>query len=221
MTANKLVPLSAGIDAISSPKHTIQSPTTPMPSTSFSHQPLSPESDCTRFIEIETAQSDDEPVSCRLVEIAFGDRPRFHAVSYMWGDGASDNQHTILVNGLDFRVGRNLWDALRHLRHEYRDTRFWIDGICIDQNNLAERNQQVRMMGQIYFRARTVIVWLGSKYAEYQEHLRSEDLPSTMIHSEDAEPKADSNEDNETTANTTGPSPKERQLARSLLGDSY
>ena len=38
---------------------------------------------------------------------------------------------------------------------------FWVDALCIDQNNIPERNAQVSRMKDIYERARTVVVWLG------------------------------------------------------------
>lgn len=37
----------------------------------------------------------------------------------------------------------------------------WIDGICIDQNNVRERNAQVALMARIYKAAITTRVWLG------------------------------------------------------------
>lgn len=38
---------------------------------------------------------------------------------------------------------------------------FWIDAICINQNSIPERSAQVKIMGDIYAKARTVLVWLG------------------------------------------------------------
>jgi hypothetical protein len=37
----------------------------------------------------------------------------------------------------------------------------WIDAICIDQRNLAERNEQVRQICLVHGIASTVLVWLG------------------------------------------------------------
>lgn len=37
----------------------------------------------------------------------------------------------------------------------------WIDALCIDQTNLAERSEQVGMMRSIYQKAQLVISWLG------------------------------------------------------------
>ncbi|KAK6206173.1 hypothetical protein QIS74_13592 [Colletotrichum tabaci] len=48
-------------------------------------------------------------------------------------------------------------------------TWWWIDSICIDQQNLEERNQQVRLMQQIYRRAQRAIVWLGEKSHDSDE----------------------------------------------------
>jgi hypothetical protein len=42
----------------------------------------------------------------------------------------------------------------------------WVDSICIDQDSLIERNHQVRLMGEIYEKATTVLVWLGEPNEE-------------------------------------------------------
>ncbi len=39
---------------------------------------------------------------------------------------------------------------------------YWIDGVCIDQSNPAERSEQVAFMGEIYREADRVVVWLGT-----------------------------------------------------------
>ncbi|KAH6971541.1 hypothetical protein BKA56DRAFT_594476 [Ilyonectria sp. MPI-CAGE-AT-0026] len=38
---------------------------------------------------------------------------------------------------------------------------FWIDSVCVNQSNIAERNEQVAMMSQTYGAAQSVIAWLG------------------------------------------------------------
>jgi len=37
----------------------------------------------------------------------------------------------------------------------------WIDAICINQESIAERSQQVPIMGDIYKTAQRVFIWLG------------------------------------------------------------
>jgi len=36
-----------------------------------------------------------------------------------------------------------------------------VDAVCINQENLLERNSQVQIMDQIYRNAETVHIWLG------------------------------------------------------------
>jgi hypothetical protein len=43
--------------------------------------------------------------------------------------------------------------------------RLWADALCIRQDNVAERNQQVLMMGDIFGLAENVFVWLGEALA--------------------------------------------------------
>jgi hypothetical protein len=37
----------------------------------------------------------------------------------------------------------------------------WIDAMCINQKDIDERNRQVWLMGQVYSKAKAVIIWLG------------------------------------------------------------
>lgn len=48
--------------------------------------------------------------------------------------------------------------AVRH----HRSKQIWIDAICVNQTDIAERNAQVAMMSRIYGQAQSVIVWLGA-----------------------------------------------------------
>ncbi|KAK5651602.1 hypothetical protein OQA88_11875 [Cercophora sp. LCS_1] len=41
--------------------------------------------------------------------------------------------------------------------------RIWVDALCIDQSNVAERNAHVCLMGQIYAGADLVHVWIGEE----------------------------------------------------------
>ncbi|KAF5660855.1 het domain-containing protein [Fusarium heterosporum] len=83
----------------------------------------------------------------------------------MWGNG--QDECSIALNGVSFKIRQNLWDALYYLRKHTTGTWYWIDAICINQKDVLERNQQVRMMHHIYFRAQTVVAWLGKRYDTY------------------------------------------------------
>jgi hypothetical protein len=66
------------------------------------------------------------------------------------------------VNGVDTEVTLNLEAALRHIRQTLYAVTFWVDALCINQEDVAEKNCQVGMMGEIYAGAELVIAWLGS-----------------------------------------------------------
>ncbi|KAI4648740.1 uncharacterized protein J4E79_009811 [Alternaria viburni] len=88
----------------------------------------------------------------------------FEALSYTWGD--TSETKTIQINGVHKDVPRNLEEALRALRNLEETLSgmcYWIDSLCIDQENIEERNEQVKRMKEIYGRARAVIVWLGQE----------------------------------------------------------
>jgi hypothetical protein len=41
---------------------------------------------------------------------------------------------------------------------------FWIDTVCINQDDVEERSAEVSRMGTIYSRAHQVIIWLGPEF---------------------------------------------------------
>jgi hypothetical protein len=86
--------------------------------------------------------------------------PEFEALSYTWG--VANVTEPIFVNGHAVRVTTNLKAALRALR-KIKGTRvMWTDALCINQNDIQERNEQVPRMRDIYQRATRTIAWLGS-----------------------------------------------------------
>jgi hypothetical protein len=58
-------------------------------------------------------------------------------------------------------VTRNLKIALKYLRHADNARLLWIDAICINQEDLHERAEQVGYMRDIYGYATRAMVWLG------------------------------------------------------------
>jgi hypothetical protein len=76
----------------------------------------------------------------------------------MWGP---KEFKTIELNGKPLTVRENLWQALSSLRLETEPRILWIDAVCINQEDIGERNHQVMQMGIIYSQASRVVVWLG------------------------------------------------------------
>ncbi|POS79977.1 hypothetical protein DHEL01_v201619 [Diaporthe helianthi] len=90
--------------------------------------------------------------------------PHYEALSYVWG--STENRQTIHVQESEgehrkFLVTENLAQALRHLRSTIAKRTLWIDAICINQEDMEERNTQVQRMTSIYRLAYRVVVWLG------------------------------------------------------------
>jgi hypothetical protein len=88
-----------------------------------------------------------------------GDPPKYEALSYAWGDSLS--MEYISINDKFLLVRSNLATILRYLRKKKVSRILWIDAICINQNDVAEKNVQVQRMVQIYRQASSVLVWLG------------------------------------------------------------
>ncbi|KAI1167078.1 hypothetical protein F5B18DRAFT_520205 [Nemania serpens] len=87
---------------------------------------------------------------------------KYLALSYAWG--SVDGQRKIVMNGVEIEVRPNLYAALLELRKSpwiQRGVRLWIDALCINQDDIDEREQQVRIMRSIYKTAWQVVVWLG------------------------------------------------------------
>ncbi|KAL9577027.1 MAG: hypothetical protein Q9212_006640 [Teloschistes hypoglaucus] len=105
-------------------------------------------------------------IECELSVESLFNPPEYEALSYTWGSATqdcpiqirtiSDNVHTETV-----LVTQHLHAALLRLRQPTTPRLVWIDQLCINQNNLPEKNAQVRLMADIYKRAQRTVVWLG------------------------------------------------------------
>lgn len=109
------------------------------------------------------AGSPDDDLSFRLQCYELNHLPGFSALSYSWGD--FERGHDCFCEDVNSRarisISPNLWSALRQLRKADDHIKVWADQICIDQKNDQEKEEQIRLMGSIYGRAKDVIVWLG------------------------------------------------------------
>ncbi|KAH0538830.1 hypothetical protein FGG08_004606 [Glutinoglossum americanum] len=126
--------------------------------TAYEYTPLDASKHEIRLLELLPGDSEDIP-HCRLTHTSLDHEPQYVALSYAWGD--PNNRDTILLDGRPFRVTRNLDIALRNLRGQGLTERLWVDALCINQNDLAERSQQVQLMRMIYQSASSVFAWLG------------------------------------------------------------
>ena len=81
-----------------------------------------------------------------------------------WTDynkGEEGDAKPLFCDGRKIMIHANLYEAMARLRC-LRPTEYWIDAVCINQQDLSEKTQQVQMMGRIYGDAEEVVVWLGN-----------------------------------------------------------
>jgi hypothetical protein len=115
-----------------------------------------------RLISLLKADNFSDPLYADFAHTPMDDgEVAYHGISYTWGQ--EESSHEILFNGQLFFIRKNLDSFLRYTRHTESKTVLWIDAICIDQNNIAERNRQISRMFEIYDAADIVLSWLENQ----------------------------------------------------------
>ncbi|TLD38148.1 hypothetical protein E2P81_ATG03823 [Venturia nashicola] len=134
--------------------------------TRFVHEALDTSQQQIRLLRLQAeeyeAPNDLTPklIDCEICHFNLETIPPYRAISYTWGD--PDTTIVITVNKRQFHVRDNLWDFLDVARDEFQGQWLWIDALCIDQENVGERNHQVQLMKNIFSGAQAVVSWLGS-----------------------------------------------------------
>jgi len=119
-----------------------------------------PDENTIRLLSLEPAVNG--PLACRMSFVRLGDKPTYQALSYVWGDPTK--RRWIQCDGRWLLIPTSLAVALRRLRNKETARVLWADAICINQQDIPERNKQVALMAKIYRIAEKVIAWLGDDY---------------------------------------------------------
>ncbi|KAL2037547.1 hypothetical protein N7G274_009659 [Stereocaulon virgatum] len=121
------------------------------------------ESNSTPVGDVGSATTLSQPAHALSSNANVGNTPSYEALSYAWGPTTDPTIVTIVENSAKFslQITQNLAIALPYLRHRLRPRVFWIDAICVNQQDSEERSRQVERMCDIYTRADRVVVWLG------------------------------------------------------------
>ncbi|KAF2821160.1 hypothetical protein CC86DRAFT_386696 [Ophiobolus disseminans] len=166
--------------------------------TPYQYRSLSSSTDCIRLVKIYVAlplawfldldtdlpkyPSHDPRAAWRslltvnLEHHAMGDlvgNHTFDAVSYVWGTSVRDKK--VLSDDCTsyLSVTPSLHEVLSRLATQPTRVPYWIDGICINQEDAEERGAQVQKMAKIYRRAERVHISLGGVEVEGEELLAS------------------------------------------------
>lgn len=132
--------------------------------TMFTHTPLPSDEHHIRLLQFED-KSTDGYLRFSLRPYKFSDQIVYNALSYEWGNTTADK--TIFVNDCPFLIRSNLYNFLEILAsNDQGNMLFFTDAICINQEDILERNSQVRQISNLYRQAEKVLVWLGAGTAE-------------------------------------------------------
>ncbi|KAK8034136.1 hypothetical protein PG993_009131 [Apiospora rasikravindrae] len=138
----------------------------------FQYSPI-PDKGYIRLLEIVPAP-DNEWIQVRVSNVSLEESAQtYDALSYVWGD-PNQPRMGISVNGCHFEVYESLYDILFSLRPSPDSAAatskvvLWVDAICINQEDVAERNAQVPIMDSIYRNARRTVIWLGPETKKTQ-----------------------------------------------------
>lgn len=123
----------------------------------------------TRMIRLLPNENKYAEIECKLfiydlMSDSGADSHLYEALSYVWGSNM--RSRTIKVNNCEFPVTENLYLALLRLRNRQLERILWVDAICINQDDLDEKSEQIPLMRTIYAQAQHVTVWLGEAYED-------------------------------------------------------
>lgn len=98
----------------------------------------------TPLLTLIPASEKTNDIHCKLETVPLSQLAgqKYEALSYAWGDPTKS--HEIFVNGKVLKITTNLHVALQYLRQPDVARVLWIDAICIDQENISEKNHQVK-----------------------------------------------------------------------------
>ncbi|KAJ3577826.1 hypothetical protein NPX13_g2737 [Xylaria arbuscula] len=112
-----------------------------------------------RLLVIKRSRFLPSVIQAEIVHQPIYPPPEYEALSYCWG--SSELTKEIIVNGCRFPVTKAAFDLLLARRSVFKDRALWIDAICINQQDMKEKSEQVQLMSDIYHRASRVIAFPG------------------------------------------------------------
>lgn len=134
------------------------------------YEPLPEGNSVIRYMILDPGEGDDA-LSWTLHTMALNDPVPYEAISYVWG--STNRDHLANTAGEAIYITANLDCALRRVRSRSEPRTLWADSVCINQEDLAERENQVLLMGQVYGKAKRVLMYLGEDVNGHGEAVRS------------------------------------------------
>lgn len=114
---------------------------------SFTYDVFDPRQQQIRLLNV-FPDDNDNPLRASVHRISLSTLPVYKTISYVWGNPT--RSASIDLDGKTLRIPQNTYNAIRRMRLADRPRALWIDAICINQDDLQERGQQLDLMGTIY-----------------------------------------------------------------------
>lgn len=114
------------------------------------------------------SQPEDGVFVGRLQTFRLATAPHFYTASYVWGQNTPSDTFIDLDDG-PLPVLNSLVPFLNMVTnhvHFEENQWWWIDSLCINLADGHEREEQVRIMAQIYRKSKRAVVWLGEVVEE-------------------------------------------------------
>ncbi|KAM6511029.1 hypothetical protein FSOLCH5_011476 [Fusarium solani] len=163
------------------------------------------EGDSFRVLILLPAPEPHYPLICKLDTWPLngrGETRQYAALSYSWGSeghngriyflGDNDDEPSLTNperwgsaarRATSVRIRNNLFRALLRLRSHGKGAQkvaLWVDFLCINQTNSAEKTKQLSRMVNIYSSASNVCIWLGESDRDRRSDEAMEFIPTLM-----------------------------------------
>ncbi|CAI6336252.1 unnamed protein product [Periconia digitata] len=132
-----------------------------------------------RFVMLYPSSEENVNPRCELFTCSLDNDPNYDFIAWCWQASAPETE--IPVAGRKVRTKASVIDALIHLQCRLeRPQAIWVDMLCINRDDDAERTNQIQQISSTATNARQVICWLDRKYSA-PPSLPSFDLYSNMF----------------------------------------
>jgi hypothetical protein len=127
----------------------------------YQYSPLNDAMSNIRLLSVKCASQTGIELSLRHVPNLTA--KAYNCLSYTWGP--KEPTFPVVCDGRTLGIRKNLYEGLIHLFATHPDmlSAIWIDAVCMDQENEAEKDCQLPRMHDIYAGAESVVIWLGTE----------------------------------------------------------
>ncbi|KXX73658.1 Heterokaryon incompatibility protein 6, OR allele [Madurella mycetomatis] len=83
-------------------------------------------------------------MALRVIEIEDEESHDFEALSYVWGSDSKEG--VVYIKGAPIRITKSVSSFLHRLYQPTESRRLWLDGICINQDDIEEKGRQISLL---------------------------------------------------------------------------